>query len=197
MALVNSIEGADAVKLLLAESNTEAYFGRLKKSLELSSKAIENAQRGIGEVAAQIRAAEGLWAVDYGYRGQARQKAASALTMSSGRRARALTALLLARTGDTTHAQALADELNRRFPSDTLLQRHWLPTIRGSIHLPGETPLGRSMSSDPFTTNSATPGPLSATSTPYMCAERPTSPPVKEKKRLPSFRRFWIIPRSS
>jgi len=25
--------------------------------------------------------------------------------------------------------------LNNRFPSDTLLQRYWLPTIRGSIEL--------------------------------------------------------------
>ena len=35
----------------------------------------------------------------------------------------------------------LADELNKKFPSDTMLQRYWLPTIHASIELARKNPL--------------------------------------------------------
>jgi len=37
----------------------------------------------------------------------------------------------LARAGDTAGAEKLAAELDGPFPLDTLVQRYWLPTIRG------------------------------------------------------------------
>jgi eukaryotic-like serine/threonine-protein kinase len=48
--------------------------------------------------------------------------------------------LALARAGDVTRAQTLVDELNRQFPSDTLLQKYWLPTVRGSLELARKNP---------------------------------------------------------
>ncbi|HTM41115.1 MAG TPA: hypothetical protein VL177_09400, partial [Terriglobales bacterium] len=57
-----------------------------------------------------------------------------------GRNARVFTALALARAGDAMRAQALADELGRQFPSHSLVQRYWLPTIRGSIELARKNP---------------------------------------------------------
>jgi predicted Zn-dependent protease len=50
--------------------------------------------------------------------------------------------LTLALAGDVTRAQLLAKELSNRFPSDTLVQRYWLPTIRGSIELARKNPSG-------------------------------------------------------
>ncbi len=61
---------------------------------------------------------------------------------SSGRTAKLFASLALARAGETTRAQAFAEELNKRFPSDTLIQKHWLPTIRGSIELAKKNPSG-------------------------------------------------------
>ena len=63
-----------------------------------------------------------------------------ALTLSSGRSAKLFTALALARAGQVRSAQALVDELDRRFPSNTLMKWYWLPTIRGSIELARQNP---------------------------------------------------------
>jgi predicted Zn-dependent protease len=42
-------------------------------------------------------------------------------------------ALALAIAGDTTRPQAVADDLDKRFPSDTLVQFNYLPTIRAQL----------------------------------------------------------------
>jgi len=81
-----------------------------------------------------------LRAAEFGNSRAAKRAAATALTLSSGRNARLFTALALARAGEATHAQALADELKRQFPSHSLMQRYWLPTIRGSIELARKNP---------------------------------------------------------
>ena len=118
------------------QSRTEAYSGRLRNSLESLKRGLEIARRGNeNELAAQVQDAEALEEAEFGNPGDARRTAARALALSSGRDARLFTALALARAGDSTHAEALADQLNRQFPSHTLLQRYWLPTIRGSIAL--------------------------------------------------------------
>jgi DNA-binding winged helix-turn-helix (wHTH) protein len=130
-----------AIGALIAQSNTEAYFGRLRNSLGILKRGLEIAQRGnFNEAAAQVRDAEALREAEFGNPGDARRAAAAALTLSSGRNARLFAALALARAGDVTRAQAIADELNRQFPSNTLFQRYWLPTIRGSIELARRNP---------------------------------------------------------
>jgi len=43
--------------------------------------------------------------------------------------------LALARGGDVTTAEKLADALNQEFPLDTLMQNYWLPTVRAAIEL--------------------------------------------------------------
>jgi eukaryotic-like serine/threonine-protein kinase len=40
--------------------------------------------------------------------------------------------------GDTTQAEALAQDLNKRFPLDTQVQSLWLPTIRAQLALKRE-----------------------------------------------------------
>jgi predicted Zn-dependent protease len=46
-----------------------------------------------------------------------------------------LAALALARIGNTEQAKRLADELARRFPLNTVINRYWLPTIYASIEI--------------------------------------------------------------
>jgi predicted Zn-dependent protease len=82
-----------------------------------------------------IRDAESLREAEFGNSDWAKQHVAAAVALSSGRNAKILTALALARAGEPERAQTLVDELNRRFPSNTLLQRYWLPMIRGAIEL--------------------------------------------------------------
>ena len=126
---------------LIAQSSTEAYLGRLRSSLESLERGLEIARGGnYDELTAQVRDAEALRQAEFGNCEDARQAASKALTLSSGRNARVFTALALARAGDAMRAQALADELGRQFPSHSLVQRYWLPTIRGSIELARKNP---------------------------------------------------------
>jgi DNA-binding winged helix-turn-helix (wHTH) protein/predicted Zn-dependent protease len=121
---------------LFAQSGTEAYLGRLRGSLEFSSEGVKIARSArFNDLAAQARIADSLREAEFGDSGRARQAAATALTISSGRTAKLLVALALARSGDVPRAQALADELEKRFPSDTRMKNYWLPTIRASIEL--------------------------------------------------------------
>ena len=123
------------------QSDTEAYFGRMQNSRAFSKRALEMVGRGnSSESRAQILDEDALREAEFGNFDLARQAAARALTLSSGRHAKLFASLALAIGGDVARAQALADELNRKFPSDTLLQRYWLPTIRASIELARKNP---------------------------------------------------------
>jgi predicted Zn-dependent protease len=70
----------------------------------------------------------------FGYADSARQNAAAAVSLAPGSRdAEAQAALAYALAGDAAHAQSLADDLDKRFPQDTIVQSVWLPTIRAQI----------------------------------------------------------------
>ena len=108
----------------------------LKESRELLRRALEAEKReNAKESAAVLEALGALREAEFGNSEIARKAASAALVSFPGKDVKALVSLVFARSGDPAHAQALADELNKRFPSDTLLQRYWLPTIRSSIEL--------------------------------------------------------------
>jgi len=44
-------------------------------------------------------------------------------------------ALALARIGDAPRAKALAEELEKSYPTNTMLRLNWLPTINASIEI--------------------------------------------------------------
>jgi eukaryotic-like serine/threonine-protein kinase len=125
----------------MIQSATEAYFGHLRRARDLSAKSVEAARKqNLNESAAEFRDNQAFIEAEYGNFDLARQTAASALAISSGRQAKVLAALAFARAGDSGRAQALAEELNKRFPSDTLSQRYWLPSIHASIDLVRKNP---------------------------------------------------------
>jgi tetratricopeptide (TPR) repeat protein/predicted Ser/Thr protein kinase len=123
--------------LLSAQSDTEAYYGRVRKSREFSRRAVESAVRSKDrETAAAWRVNAALRESEFGNFDQARQGAAAALTLEpGGRMVRALAALAFARAGDVDRADSLAADLAKAYPSDTLLNFYWLPTIRAAIEL--------------------------------------------------------------
>jgi len=126
---------------LALQSSSEAYFGHLRKARDLIARAVDVARKqNLNESAAQFRDGQAFFEAEYGNLEFARQAAAAALTLSLGRQAKALAALAFARAGDTGRAQSLADGLNKRYPSDTLLQRYWLPAIHASIELARKNP---------------------------------------------------------
>jgi serine/threonine protein kinase/predicted Zn-dependent protease len=121
---------------LMQQVDTEAYHGRFQKARDFTRQAIESAKRSDAKETAafyEARAAvrEGL----VGNSAQAHQTAVAALALSSGHLVKSLAARALAMAGDATQAQKLADDLNRNFPLDTLVQGYGLPTIRANIEL--------------------------------------------------------------
>jgi eukaryotic-like serine/threonine-protein kinase len=76
-----------------------------------------------------------LWEALYGNASQARQRAASALALSDGRDFQFVAAFALALIGDSARAQPLADDLQTRFPKDTVVQFNYLPTLHAQLLL--------------------------------------------------------------
>jgi len=121
--------------LLSAQSDTDAYYGRLSKAREFSRRAVDSAVRaGSKETAAfwQINAA--LREAELGNQTAAKKDVAEALALSAGRSVKLVAALALARIGDPVASNLIA-ELERKYPSDTLLKLYWLPTITGAMEV--------------------------------------------------------------
>jgi serine/threonine protein kinase/tetratricopeptide (TPR) repeat protein len=116
------------------ESDTEAYYGRLSKARELTRRAVESAKRsGSTDTAALWQVNEALREAEFGNTALARKAAADAMSLSSKPDIELLTALALARSGDTVQSSALADKADAEFDRDTMIQTYWLPTIRAAI----------------------------------------------------------------
>jgi DNA-binding winged helix-turn-helix (wHTH) protein/tetratricopeptide (TPR) repeat protein len=122
--------------LLSAQSDTEAYYGRLSKAQDFSRRAVDSAVRADSkEIAAAWQVFAALREAEFGNTAYARQGVRAALALSQGREVKFWAALTLARTRDVPRAQALAEELEKDYPSNTLLKLYWLPTINAAIEL--------------------------------------------------------------
>jgi len=122
--------------LLLARAQTEACRGRLGEMRQLVRQATEAAAAlRENERAAHWQAYGALLEAEFGNRGPAQKQAVSALRLSDGRDTRILAALALARAGEARQAQTLADKLRQEFPSDTTLNKYWLPVIEAAAQL--------------------------------------------------------------
>jgi eukaryotic-like serine/threonine-protein kinase len=122
--------------LLSAQSDTEAYFGRLGKARDFSQRAVDSAKRANAkETAALWQVNAALREVEFGNAAAARQNALSALALVPGKDIRNMGALALARAGDTVQATKIADNLNKEFPQNTTVQGYWLPSIRAAVDL--------------------------------------------------------------
>jgi serine/threonine protein kinase/Tfp pilus assembly protein PilF len=122
--------------LLAMQSDTDAYFGQLKKSRETTKLALAAARRdgaseNVASLLAYSAAREGL----FGNSAEARRVIRQAMALSPGRDARIAVAMTLAQVGDLKEAQQMADRLNTEFPSDTIIQYYWVPAIRATIAL--------------------------------------------------------------
>jgi DNA-binding winged helix-turn-helix (wHTH) protein/tetratricopeptide (TPR) repeat protein len=136
-----AVRPGDEDWLLSAQSDTEAYHGRLAKAREFSQRAVDSARRAdseetgaLWEVDAALREAE------FGNTSSARRDALAATALASGKYVRAVAALALARAGDGAQAQKMAQSLNQDFPQDTILHGYWLPSIQAAIALNAKNP---------------------------------------------------------
>jgi eukaryotic-like serine/threonine-protein kinase len=123
-------------ELLALEADTAAYSGRLRDAQEFSRRAMDSAERTQEkEAAATYSALSGLREALFGNADEARRRATLAMGRSSGRDVQYGAALALAYAGDDKRARTLTDDLDRRFPEDTIVQFNYLPTLRGKLAL--------------------------------------------------------------
>jgi tetratricopeptide (TPR) repeat protein len=123
--------------MLSAQSDTEAYFGRLSQAREFSRRAVESAAHNDAkEPAALLQAEAAMHEAELGNPAQARQAANAALALApGGRDVEILAALALARAGDAARVQTVIDKLSSDFPLSTTVQSYWLPSIRAAVEL--------------------------------------------------------------
>jgi tetratricopeptide (TPR) repeat protein len=122
--------------LLWFQSNTEAYYGRLSRARDFSRRAVDAAVRADSKESAAIwQVTSALREAEFSNATVAKQGVAAALALSPGRDVKMFAALALAQVGETSRAKALVDELEKNYPSQTMLKVYWMPTIKAAIEL--------------------------------------------------------------
>jgi serine/threonine protein kinase/tetratricopeptide (TPR) repeat protein len=120
------------------ESDTAAYEGRAKEAWALSQRAVAAAQReNEKEIAGIDRAYAGLREAEFGNMARAAESARAALSLAGSKDVKILAALTFAQAGESKRAEKLAGELDKLRPSDTILNKYWLPIVRGAVDLSG------------------------------------------------------------
>jgi len=120
--------------LLSAQSDTEAYYGRLSKARDFSRRAMDSAVRADAkETAALWQVNAALREAEWGDTASARQGVTAALALSPGRDVTVAAAVALAHIGDAPRATALVGELQKRYATNAMLKLYWLPTINAAI----------------------------------------------------------------
>jgi tetratricopeptide (TPR) repeat protein len=123
--------------MLQSEALVAAHAGRLRQARLLSRQAAELARRsGHSERAAIYVAGSAAWEALLGNVAEARKNAADALNLSNARDVEYGSAFALSLTHDDRRAQALASDLAKRFPQDTLVKFTYLPLLKAiaSLH---------------------------------------------------------------
>jgi tetratricopeptide (TPR) repeat protein len=131
----------DEDAMLSGQADTEAYYGRGMKARDVSRRAVESAMRAESkETAALWRAAAGLREAEFGNPAAAKQNVDAALSLSSGRDVKLVSALTLARAGDTANAKRLLEQVEKTATTNTMLKFYCLPTIDAAIELSKNNP---------------------------------------------------------
>ena len=118
-----------------------AYSGHLRQARMMSKKAIDLAEKTSGkEPAALYQAAAAIREALFGNVAQARRGAMVALELSKGRDVEYGAAFALALTGDSAGTEALANDLDKRFPEDTSVRSSYLPVLRALVATIGREP---------------------------------------------------------
>jgi eukaryotic-like serine/threonine-protein kinase len=112
-----------------------AYAGRLQAARKMSRLAVDASRDGQAERAGLWEAGEAVREAIFGNAANAKKSALSALEFAKNREVEYGAAFALALAGDSQQAQALADDLERRFPEATSVRFSYLPVLRARLAL--------------------------------------------------------------
>lgn len=135
-------EGKPSEYLLLYEATAVAASrGQLQKAGELMQRSVAVTDRlGFKGTTAYTEALVAVMQAEVGDTAKAKQLAASSSALANGRANMVPVAEALAMAGDANRAQAIIDDLARRFPDDTLLHAVGIPCVRALIELNRKSP---------------------------------------------------------
>ena len=128
--------------ILDRQAFAEASEGRLKNAINLSRQAVALAlQGGRREQAAVFETRAALWEAFFGNSIEAKRTATAALALAGNREVNYGAALALALSGDSTQAEKLANDMEKRYPEDTSVRFSYLPVIRAVVAVQHGEPL--------------------------------------------------------
>jgi eukaryotic-like serine/threonine-protein kinase len=129
-------------EILSEEADAEAYGGHLARARELTRQAVESGVRADNKEQAAAWQLNSAWREELlGNANEAHEQTIRALEIApESREGSAVAAILLARTGDISKAEAIAKELEQRYPVHAIVQSYWLPCIRAQISLASKHP---------------------------------------------------------
>ena len=123
------------------ESFGAGYAGQLRRARERSGFAVRLAeQAGQRERAALFQSGAALREGFFGNAAAAKQSAAAAIALSKGREAEYGAAFAEGLSGDVSVPQAMADDLEKRFPEDTSAKFYYVPSLRALAALNHHNP---------------------------------------------------------
>ncbi len=123
------------------QSETAAFSGQLQKSRDFSKGAFDLAQRrDLSDVAAQIAVAGAGRDAVFGACELVKDETAKALGITNRQTTMANAANALAACGAFSEAQRIVDDLTKRSPHDTVLNRILLPLAQARIHFQQNDP---------------------------------------------------------
>jgi hypothetical protein len=126
-----------------AEALAFARSGRLQSARISSGRAVDLVlQEGNYEAAASYRAARAVWEAACGNATEGKRNAMASLELSKGRDVQYAAGVALGLAGDYSRSEALAGDLERRFPEDTFAKFTYTPVLRAL------TSMGRGSSAD-------------------------------------------------
>ncbi|MBV8893396.1 MAG: hypothetical protein JO266_15740 [Acidobacteria bacterium] len=131
----------DEDQMLSAHASTMAYRGQMQRAGDLFRRAVDSAVRADSKETGALWLA--LQATDHAEVGDpvaARQDVTRALDLAPGRYVKVVTALALARAGDTAHAKTMFEALRKAEPTNTILNLYWFPVIEAALDLNQQQP---------------------------------------------------------
>jgi len=128
-------------QMLNTHAGTHAYYGRMAKARDLARQAADSAVRADAkETAAQWLAFQAVREVEVGNASAARQTADRALALDPGRDVKVLSALALARAGESSQSKTIMAALKKSEPSNTFLKVYWFPVLEASMAIAQHAP---------------------------------------------------------
>jgi tetratricopeptide (TPR) repeat protein len=119
-----------------------ARSGRLQAARLSSNRAVDLAlQERRREAAATYQAARAVWEAVCGNAVEGQKSATAALELSKGREVQYAAGLALAFSGGSSRSEALAGDLEKRFPEDTFVKFTYAPVLRALAALGRGKPL--------------------------------------------------------